>query len=348
MDYRTLGQTGDKVSLICLGTMTWGEQNNQAEAFEQMDYAVGQGVNFFDTAEMYAIPPKRETYGKTEEIIGNWFERTGKRKDIILATKVAGPASHMDWVRGGKSSLTNAQIIEAAEASLKRLKTDYIDLYQIHWPQRSVNSFGKLGFPEKTVSGHESDGILEVLMALQALIKSGKVRHAGVSNETPWGVMKYLSHSDAETLPRIASIQNPYNLLNRSFEVGLAEIALQEDVGLLAYAPLAAGVLSGKYLDGKVPKGTRWDIDPRPSRYKKPKTDEAVRAYGDIAKRHGLDVTQMALAFVNRQTFVTSTIIGATNMEQLKSNIASVNVKLSDEVLAEINAVHASISNPCP
>ena len=348
MDFRTLGRTGLKVSLICLGTMTWGEQNSQDEAFAQMDYALAKGVNFFDTAEMYAIPPKRETYGLTEQIIGNWFAKSGKRKDVVLATKVAGPASHMDWVRGGKAALTHAQIIEAAETSLRRLKTDYIDLYQIHWPQRSVNSFGKLGFPEPAVTGGESAGILEVLTALQDLVKSGKVRHAGVSNETPWGVMTYLNHAAAQGLPRIASIQNPYNFLNRSFEVGLAEIALQEQVGLLAYAPLAAGSLSGKYLDGRVPKGSRWDIDARVSRYKRAKTDEAVRAYMAIAKKHGLDPTQMAIAFVNRQAFVTSTIIGATKMDQLTSNIAAAEVTLPDEVVAEINGVHALISNPCP
>jgi aryl-alcohol dehydrogenase-like predicted oxidoreductase len=348
MDYRTLGTTGLKVSLICLGTMTWGEQNAESEAFGQMDYATAHGVNFFDTAEMYAIPPRRETYGRTEEIIGNWFAKTKKRKDIILATKVAGPASHMDWVRNGKSALTRPQILEAANDSLKRLKTDYIDLYQVHWPQRPVNSFGKLGFPDGVVSGKELDGILDVLTAMQQLVKEGKVRHIGVSNETPWGVMTYLRHAMGQALPRIASIQNPYNLLNRSFEVGLAEIALQEQVGLLAYAPLAAGVLSGKYIGGQVPKGTRWDIDPRPSRYKRQKTDEAVKAYIAIAEKYAIAPTRMALAFVNRQTFVASTIIGATKMDQLAANISSIDVKLPDEAVAEINAVHAVISNPCP
>jgi aryl-alcohol dehydrogenase-like predicted oxidoreductase len=254
----------------------------------------------------------------------------------------------MEWIRGGKSALQPQQIIAAAEASLKRLKTDYIDLYQIHWPERPVNSFGRLGFPESRVNHDESEGIRLVLETLQGLQKQGKIRHAGVSNETPWGVMTYLSHSANDNLPRIASIQNPYNLLNRSFEVGLAEVALQEKVGLMAYAPLAAGVLSGKYLDGQVPKGTRWDIDPRPSRYKRAKTDEAVRGYLDVAKKHGLDATQMALAFVNRQPFVTATIIGATKMEHLASNIASVDLSLGDEVVADINAVHALIPNPCP
>ncbi len=347
MEYRELGRTGLQVSLICLGTMTWGEQNSQEEAFAQMDYATGEGVNFLDTAEMYAIPPKRETYGRTEEIIGNWFEKTKKRKDIILATKVAGPAQHMDWVRGGNANVA-ASIAAAADASLKRLKTDYIDLYQVHWPQRSVNSFGKLGFPETSVSGREAEDILAILQALQKLVTAGKVRYVGVSNETPWGVMKYLDCAGREKLPRIASIQNPYSFLNRSFEVGLAEIALQEKVGLLAYAPLAAGVLSGKYLDGQVPKGSRWDIDVRVSRYKRPRTDEAVRTYMGIAKKHGLDPTQMALAFVNRQSFVTSTIIGATKMDQLKNNIASVKVALNDEVVNDINAAHALLSNPCP
>lgn len=348
MEYRKLGIDGPEVSVICLGTMTYGEQNTQEEGFAQMDYAVGQGVNFFDTAELYAIPPKEATYGKTEEIVGNWLKQSGKRKDIVIATKVAGPAPGMPWIRKGETKLGKAQVFEAIEGSLKRLQTDYIDLYQIHWPERPVNSFGKLGYGEEQVTSKESDAILETLQAMQQLVKDGKVRQVGLSNETPWGLMTFLKHHAANGMPRTASIQNPYSLLNRTFEVGLAEMAMQEKTGLLAYSPLGAGTLSGKYLDGKIPKGSRWDIDSRGSRYKRPKAEEAIRAYMDVAKKHGLDATQMAIAFCNRQPFLTSTIIGATKMDQLKSNIAANDVKLADEVIKEIDAVHAVNPNPCP
>ncbi len=348
MEYRNLGLTGVKVSTICLGTMTFGEQNTQDEASAQMDYAVVQGVNFFDTAELYAIPPKAETYGRTEEIIGNWLAQSKKRVGVVIATKIAGPAPGLPWIRRGETALGRAQMVEAVEGSLKRLKTDYIDLYQIHWPERPVNSFGKLGYGEDGVSGKESDAILETLRALADQVKAGKLRHIGLSNETPWGVMTWLKNHAVNNLPRVVSIQNPYNLLNRSFEVGLAEMAMQEKVGLLAYAPLGAGTLSGKYLDGQIPKGSRWDIDSRGSRYKKPKAKEAIRAYHAVAKKHGLDPTQMAISFCNRQPFLTSTIIGATKMEQLKSNIAAMELKLSDAVVDDINAVHALVPNPCP
>ncbi|MDE1152897.1 MAG: NADP(H)-dependent aldo-keto reductase [Micavibrio sp.] len=347
MQFRTLGRTDLKVSLICLGTMTFGQQNTEAEAHEQLDYALTQGVNFLDTAEMYAVPPSAATYGRTEEYIGNWLKKSGRRKDVIIATKVAGPAPGMPWVRGGTSGLDRAGVAAAVEGSLKRLQTDYIDLYQTHWPQRPVNSFGKMGYDQTAVTTRESDEIAETLAAMQDLIKAGKIRHVGVSNETPWGVGTHIRHADGG-LPRIVSIQNPYSFLNRTFEVGLAEMALQENVGLLAYAPLAAGTLSGKYLNGQVPAGTRWAIDARVSRYKRPRLDEAVTAYMGIAEKHGLDVTQMALAFVNMQAFVTSTIIGATTLEQLKSNIASINVKLSNDVVQDINAAHAVTPNPCP
>lgn len=348
MQYRPLGATDLKVSLICLGTMTWGQQNTAEDGFAQMDYALDKGVNFFDTAELYAIPPSADTYGRTEEIIGDWFARTKKRKDVVLATKVAGPAPQLPWIRGGKAELSYAQIIAACDESLRRLRTDYIDLYQVHWPQRPVNSFGKLGYAEQQVTGHESGQIRETLRALQVLVETGKVRYIGLSNETPWGVMTYLDYHVDEDYPRIVSIQNPYNLLNRTFEIGLAEMSMQESIGLLAYAPLAAGTLTGKYLGGRVPKGSRRDIDPRGSRYDRPNTDAAVNRYLDIATRHGLDPAQMAIAFINRQPFVTSTIIGATGMEQLASNIAAVNVALPDAVLREIDAVHALIPNPCP
>jgi aryl-alcohol dehydrogenase-like predicted oxidoreductase len=348
MEYKKLGTTDLTVSLICLGTMTFGEQNTAEEGYAQMDYALDHGVTFFDTAELYAIPPKAETYGRTEEVIGEWFEKSGKRKDVVLATKIVGAAGHLPWIRNGAARLDRAQINEAVEGSLKRLKTDYIDLYQIHWPQRPVNSFGKLGYDQNTVTGREGDVILETLQALGDLVTAGKIRHIGVSNETPWGVMTYLKHHATKGLPRIQSIQNPYNLLNRTFDVGLAEMALQEKVGLLAYSPLAAATLTGKYLDGNMPKGSRRDIDTRVSRYDRAGVDNVVKAYIGVAQKHGLDPAQMALAYVNTRPFVTSNIIGATTMDNLRVNIASVGVSLSAEVLADIEAVHTAQPNPCP
>lgn len=348
MKYKKLGGTDMDVSLICLGTMTFGEQNTAEEGYAQMDYAVDQGVNFFDTAELYAIPPKAETYGRTEEIVGAWFQKSGKRKDIVLATKVVGAAGHLPWIRGGKARLEKAQINEAVDGSLKRLQTDYIDLYQIHWPQRPVNSFGKLGFDQNAVTGREADVILETLQTMGDLVKAGKIRHVGLSNETPWGVMTYLRLAAANDLPRVVSIQNPYNLLNRTFDVGLGEMAMQEKVGLLAYSPLAAATLTGKYLDGKIPAGTRRAIDTRTSRYDRPNVDTVVRKYLAIAEKHGLDAAQMALAFVNARPFVTSNIIGATTMDNLKVNIASVDVTLTTDVVAAIEAVHTEHPNPCP
>lgn len=348
MKYKKLGGTDIDVSLICLGTMTFGEQNTPEEGFQQMDYAVEQGVNFFDTAELYAIPPKAETYGRTEEIIGDWMQARGKRKDIVLATKVVGAAGHLPWIRGGAARLERAQITEAVEGSLKRLKTDYIDLYQIHWPQRPVNSFGKLGFDQNSITGREADVVLQTLQTMGDLVKAGKIRHVGLSNETPWGLMTYLRLAAANDVPRVVSIQNPYSLLNRTFDVGLAEMALQEKVGLLAYSPLAAATLTGKYLDGKIPAGTRRAIDTRTSRYDKPHVDAIVRKYLAIADKHGLDAAQMALAYVNGRPFTTSNIIGATTMEHLKTNIASVDVTLPADVVAEIDAVHTEHPNPCP
>jgi aryl-alcohol dehydrogenase-like predicted oxidoreductase len=284
-----------------------------------------------------------------KKIIGAWFKKSGKRKDVVLATKVAGPGPAMTWIRGGEARVDRKQVALALEGSLKRLQTDYVDLYQIHWPQRPVNSFGKLGFEEAAVGGDEKEMLLEALEAARDLVKQGKIRHFGLSNETAWGVMTFLRHHRAHRdLPRVVSIQNPYNLLNRSFEVGLSEIALQEHVGLLAYAPLAAGVLTGKYLDGKIPKGSRWDIDSRASRYKKPRTDEAVHAYLGVASRYGLDPARMAIAFVKAQPFVTAAIIGATSMAQLKNDIAAAELALPAEALRDINGVHALISNPCP
>lgn len=348
MKYNMLGTTGLKVSLICLGTMTFGEQNSEAEAFEQMDFATSHGVNFFDTAELYAVPPRAETYGRTEEIIGNWFEKTGKRKDVVLATKVVGAAGHLPWIRGGQARLSRAQINEALDGSLARLKTDYIDLYQIHWPQRPVNTFGKLGYDQFSVTGRETDVLLETLQTLGEAVQVAKIRHIGLSNETPWGVMKHLELAAAQGLPRVQSIQNPYSFLNRSFEVGLAEIALQEKVGLLAYAPLAAGTLTGKYLDGQLPANSRRAIDNRPSRYDRKGVDEIVRAYIDLAARHGLDAAVMAHAFVNSRPFLTANIIGATKTEHIQTALSSLDVTLSPEILAEIDAIHSRHPIPCP
>jgi aryl-alcohol dehydrogenase-like predicted oxidoreductase len=348
MKYRTLGKTDIKVSLICLGTMTWGEQNTEAEGHAQMDYAVEQGINFFDTAELYAIPPRAETFGRTEEIVGTWLGKSKKRKDIILATKVVGPAPGMAWIRNGKAKFDRANITAALEGSLKRLGTDYVDLYQLHWPNRPVNSFGELGF-NHAVTGREEDDMLETLRVLGDLVKAGKVRTIGLSNETPWGVMTFLKHAAAHNLPRVVSIQNPYNLLNRTFEVGLSEIALQEHVGLLAYSPLGGGTLSGKYLNGQLPKGSRRAIDiNRRIRYKRPREEETVTAYLNVAKKHGLDPCQMALSFVNSRSFMTSNIIGATSMAQLKTDIGSIDVELPPEVIADIEAVHDTSPNPCP
>jgi len=348
MKYNTLGVTDIKVSLICLGTMIFGEQNSEAEAFAQMDYAVSKGVNFFDTAELYAVPPRAETYGRTEEIIGNWFQKTGKRKDIVLATKVVGAAGHLPWIRGGQARLNRAQITEALDGSLARLKTDYIDLYQIHWPQRPVNTFGKLGYDQFSVTGREAEVILETLETLGDAVRAGKIRHIGLSNETPWGVMKYLAFAAAHGLPRVQSIQNPYSFLNRSFEVGLAEFALQEKVGLLAYAPLAAGTLTGKYLDGQVPTGSRRAIDNRPSRYDRKGVNAIVRAYADLAARFGLDPAVMAHAFVNTRPFLTANIIGATRVEHIETALSSLDVALPPELLAEVEALHSRHPIPCP
>lgn len=348
MQYTTLGKTDIRVSRQCLGTMTFGEQTPPDDAFRQMDYATDHGINFFDTAELYAVPPKAETYGRSEEIIGDWLQQNGKRKDVVIASKIAGPAGHLPWIRNGSTRHDRANIDAAINDSLQRLKTDYIDLYQIHWPLRPVNSFGKLGYDQLSVTGREADAIHDTLHVLKDKIRDGKIRSVGLSNETPWGVMTFLRFAEEMNLPRVASIQNPYSLLNRSFDVGLAEMALQEKVGLLAYAPLGAGTLTGKYLNGQVPKGSRWDIDSRPSRYKKPKLDDAVSAYIDIAQKHGLDHIQMAIAFVQQQPFTTSVILGASEFDQLPITIAANDLRLSEDVMRDINAFHAVVSNPCP
>ncbi len=355
MEKRTLGKTDIAVTKICLGTMTWGCQNTQDDAFEQMDYAVEQGVNFFDTAELYAIPPEAETQGLTETYIGNWFARSGKRADIVLASKIAGRNPGLSWIRGGNQKFDKEQLNEALNGSLKRLQTDYIDLYQLHWPIRPTPKFGIRGFKndidELNSSGDYTvyeEMFLETIQALNDFIKQGKIRHYGLSNETPWGAMRYLELAHANGLPTPVSIQNPYNLLDRTYEYGLAEISIREQCGLLAYSPLAAGSLSGKYFNGQRPEGTRWAIDFRSSRYDKPNAENAVKEYHSIAKQFGLDPCQMALAFVASRPFMTAAIIGATSMKQLKSNIASHSITLNDDVLAAIEAVHDVVPNPCP
>lgn len=348
MEYRVLGRTDLRVSLIGLGTMTFGEQNTEAEGHAQIDRALEAGVNLVDTSEMYAVPPSAETYGSTERIIGTWIHRSGKRDRIILCTKVAGPgqALGVTYVRGGANTLDRRNIVEALEGSLRRLQTDYVDLYQVHWPARAANFFGRLGYQHE--GGEEATPIEETLEALGELVRAGKVRHVGISNETPWGLHRYLTHARERGLPRVVSIQNPYSLLNRSFEVGLAEMAIKEQVGLLAYSPLGFGVLTGKFLGGARPPSarvTRWS---RFVRYSGARGQQATEAYVTIARAHGLDPAQMALAFVNRQPFVTSTLIGATTMAQLETNLASIDLRLSDELLRAIDEVHGTYSNPCP
>jgi aryl-alcohol dehydrogenase-like predicted oxidoreductase len=345
MEFRKLGQTDIDVSVICLGTMTWGEQNTEQEAHQQLDFALDRGVNFIDTAEMYPVPPMPETYTRTEEYIGRWDKLKTQRDKIVLATKVVGKADWAAYIRNGQACLNRENIRAALEASLKRLGTDYIDLYQLHWPDRSTNFFGQLGYQHVD---EDFTAIEETLVACDELVKEGKVRHFGLSNETPWGTMSYLSLSKAKNLTRMVSVQNPYSLLNRTYEVGMAEISHREQCGLLAYSPLGFGVLSGKYLNNQHPENARLTIFDRFTRYTNPLAIKATEKYCDIAKEHGLSPVQMALAFVNSRPFLTSNIIGATKMDQLEENIASIDVKLSDEILSEIEAVHQEIPNPAP
>ncbi len=346
MNYRKLGTTDLKVSTICLGTMTWGEQNTQEDGFEQMDYALDQGVNFWDTAELYAVPPKAETFGHTEAIIGNWFKKTKKRNEVILATKVAGPSR--EYLRDGGYNYGIEKLTEAINDSLKRLQTDYIDLYQLHWPERNTNMFGKLGYEHKDKD--DWNKFEDVLGNLQRFVKDGKIREVGLSNETPWGVSKYLEIAKEKNLPRMMSIQNPYSLLNRTYEIGLAEVSIRDQIGLLAYSPLASGYLSGKYRNETYPKGSRMERDWEfwKYRYNTPNLKNAVNEYYKISKKHSLDMSQMSLKFCELQHFTTSVIIGATTMEQLKTDIESVNVNLSDEVIKEINEIQKIYPNPCP
>ena len=346
MNFRKLGNTDLKVSTICLGTMTWGEQNNQKEAFEQMDYAISQGINFFDTAEMYAVPSTEKTFGKTETIIGNWFKERNNRKKVILATKISGPG--LSWIRGGGLQYTKENISSALLGSLERLQTDYIDLYQLHWPERNTNYFGKLGYKHKTEEREWND-FESILRTLKQFVDEGKIRYIGLSNESAWGLSKFLELSKSQDLPRVMSVQNPYNLLNRTYEVGLAEISIREQSGLLAYSPLASGVLSGKYRNNQKPKGSRLQLfgDYFP-RYAGKSSNLAVEEYFKVAKKHKISLAQLSLAFVNQQSFVTSNIIGATTMKQLEENIGSTNIKLSSEIIDEINSIHKNNSNPAP
>lgn len=344
MRYSKLPHSSLEISKICLGTMTFGEQNTEQDAFAQLDYAVDHGVNFIDTAEMYPVPPKAETQGLTEQFIGNWLGKSGKREKVVLATKVAGPRN-VPYIRENMS-LNRRHIHTAINDSLQRLQTDYVDLYQLHWPQRQTNCFGQLNYPYP--DAREEVTLIETLEALTELVNAGKVRYIGVSNETPWGVMSLLRLAEKHDLPRIVSIQNPYNLLNRSFEVGLSEISHYEGVQLLAYSPMAFGCLSGKYLNGAKPAGARCSLFERFQRYFTPQGIKATQAYVALAQEAGLDPAQMALAFVNQRPFVAANIIGATSIAQLKANIDSINLELSEEVLTKIQEIGTTYSNPCP
>jgi aryl-alcohol dehydrogenase-like predicted oxidoreductase len=350
MEYRKLGATDIDVSLIGLGTMTWGEQNTESEAHAQIDYALGRGVTLVDAAEMYPVPPRPETQGRTEEYIGSWIAaHRGQRDRIVLATKIAGPARqphNPTHIRGKGNQFDRANLTAAVESSLKRLQTDYIDLYQLHWPDRSTMTFGRPAYPY--IDDEYTVPIEETLGVLADLVKAGKIRHVGVSNETPWGLSQFLRAAEKLGLPRVVSIQNPYSLLNRVFEAGLSEFTHKEHIGLLAYSPLAFGWLSGKYEGGARPDGARITLFERFARYSKPESVAATSAYVALAKRYGLSPTQFALAFVNRRPFTTSTLIGATSLAQLEENIGSVEVKLSDEILAEIDALHQVQPNPAP
>tara|TARA_E500000318_G_scaffold112043_1_gene133583 strand:+ start:4211 stop:5251 length:1041 start_codon:yes stop_codon:yes gene_type:complete len=346
MKYTRIPNTDIRISKICLGTMTWGRQNNEDEAHEQMDYALDQGVNFFDTAELYPVPAKKELYAVTEELIGNWFKKTGNRDKVVLASKIAGPGYAANHIRS--TGFSKESIISAVDDSLKRLQTDYIDLYQLHWPERNTNYFGQRGYNAHAVDVWD-DNIHQVLETLRDLIAEGKIRHVGLSNETPWGTMRYLEESKVhQSLPRMRTIQNPYSLLNRLFEVGLSEVSMREQIGLLAYSPLGFGVLSGKYLTEIPPRKARVTLFPNYNRYSGDTAVQATEMYAQLAKEHGLRLAQMALAFVNTRPFLTSNIIGATSMEQLKENIESIDVNLSDEVLEGIEEIHKTIPNPAP
>ena len=343
MEYKKLPNTDLEVSKICLGTMTWGNQNTESESHEQMDYAFGQGVNFWDTAELYPVPAKSKTHGLTEEFIGNWFSKNRKRDQVILASKIAGPEAFSSHIRENMS-FDKSNIEKALHDSLRRLKTDYIDLYQLHWPERKTNKFGKRGFTYKS-DDPWVENFENVLDTLQSHINSGKIRHIGISNENPWGMMKFLNASN-KNRPRMVSIQNAYSLLCREFETGHSEICHRENIGLLAYSPLGFGVLTGKYMNGVIPNGSRLEVMPNYKRYTSNECEKATELYHNLAKQNGLSLTELSLSFVSERSFVTSNIIGATSLKQLKENIKTHKVKLSKEVLSAIDDIHNKIPNP--
>lgn len=342
MKYTTLPHTNLKVSKLCLGTMTWGNQNTQEEAFQQMDYALDHGINFFDTAELYPVPAEEKTYAETERIIGNWFEKTGHRDKVVLASKIAGLGDYTAHIR--TNGFSPDALKDAVNNSLKRLKTDYIDVYQLHWPERNTNTFGVRDY--KHNEEQWQDNFNEILNTFDGIIKSGKIRHIGISNEKAWGTMRFLEESKAHNLPRMLTVQNAYSLINRIFEGDMAEIAIREGIGLLAYSPMAFGVLSGKYIKNEAAPNSRLKMFSRFSRYSSTSCTEATQRYLDIAERHNLSLAQMSLAFVTQQPFVTSNIIGATTMSQLKENIESINLTLTQDVLEAIEEVHKQIPNP--
>lgn len=349
MQLKPLANTGILVPEICLGTMTFGEQNTQAEAFQQLEYALDQGLFFWDTAEMYPVPPKPETQGATETILGNWIAQRGKRDQLFIASKIAGPSQGGSHIRDGQTRFNAAEISSAIDGSLKRLQSDYIDLYQLHWPQRPTNFFGKLGYGNaEAQQDTEITALEETLSALSDEIKKGRIRYIGLSNETPWGTLKFLHLAEKLGLEKFVSVQNPYSLLNRTYEIGMSEIAHYENVGLLAYSPLAFGYLTGKFRNGARPANARVTLFSRFSRYSNPESEWATEQYAQLAERHGLSLTQLSLAFIKQQFFVTSTIIGATNLGQLKENIQAFEIDLSAEVLQGIENIHRQQPNPAP
>lgn len=346
MIYSKIPHTDIEVSKICLGTMTWGNQNTEEEGHQQLDFAVDSGVNFIDTAELYPVPAHPDRYAHTEIIIGKWLEKNKNRDQLVLGSKIAGNGDYSKFIR--TTGFSRESIINAVEGSLERLQTDYLDLYQLHWPERSTNYFGQRGY-KHDITDHWQDNIHQVLETLRGLIREGKIRHVGISNETPWGTMRFLEESKVHaSLPRVCTIQNPYNLLNRLFDNGLSEISIREHIGLLAYSPMGFGVLSGKYLGGKSPKNARVTLFPNYNRYSGKIPMAATQRYFDLASEYNMSLAQMSLAFVNTRPFVVSNIIGATNLEQLKENIDSINVDMTDELLAEINNIHNEIPNPAP
>lgn len=345
MKYTKIPNTEIEVSKLCLGTMTFGEQNTEQESHEQLNYAVEKGINFIDTAEMYSVPGRKETQGNSERYVGSWL-REQKREDLVVATKIAGPNPGLSYIRENMD-FSNESIDFSLERSLSNLQTDYVDLYQLHWPERSANFFGKLNYKHNPEEQWE-DNFNEIIYKLDSLVKEGKIRHYGVSNETPWGTMRHVQESNQHNLSRVKTIQNPYGLLNRSYEVGMAEVSMRENIGLLAYSPLGFGVLSGKYFKDQLPEKSRLKLFPNFSRYSNKEAMFLAEKYNELAKRNKLSLVELSLAFIEAQPFITSTIIGATTMEQLKQNIATIDVNLSPELLEEIDLIHKLQPNPAP